>query len=586
MTYFNSKKLSILVVSFAMGGSLLTVFQNCAPTGINNSNMATNLKLSGSSLNQKNSVIPSFTNLAQAKQIDDATPNCTSPVLVGWKCSTISVVNSDGESYQVLLKWSRPNIDSIGTVVIATGGSGRGESRVDPPSKLMHDELSDLDHIRVIQIEFIDQPTATNTWGGYMSRSGGYRSAGSAFAAAIKYVVDKQIVRGSFLNYLGGSNATAIAAYAMSHLGIDQYFDRVVFQMGPFLPSLKTACDRNSKSSIFLNTPKMQEDVFNLMNAWRYGDTRRNICDDQSDDRMSMIGQRRDFPNTHIHVIIGALEEEFGYGPWMLNSNLEWFNSVSGKSKERIIRPDLAHNNSYKDMRRFLKLPPNRVAASIDPEYVDEEGSFCKDGRVVKFNCRAGAQITPPTFDTRIPWVNVGMTGGKTCFHLPTQNSCDGKNTAVAVNPPASNVPTWGPNPTTQPQIGPTVVGPAAPPTDRQPAAANSCVPSRGEFKDSSQRTIVYSCGCKAAPTTSTGWVAQADGCFHRVSKEAPVAAPVSCTYGSFVNKSQQVIEWACSCPQAPNGSGWVPQADGCFQRQADEIRHYDSGYDLGVGGE
>ncbi len=45
----------------------------------------------------------------------------------------------------------------------------------------------------------------------------------------------------------------------------------------------------------------------------------------------------------------------------MLASNLEWYNGIEAKSKSRLIRPNMAHNNSYEDMRRFLKLGPDDI---------------------------------------------------------------------------------------------------------------------------------------------------------------------------------------------------------------------------------
>lgn len=365
------------------------------------------------------SVIPEIANQALTLAMDQQTANCTVDVLIGWKCIDQNITTDEGKSYKIRVKWSRPGIESKGSVLMAVGGAGFGESRQDPPSRLVMDRLSNEDQLRIIELEFIDEPGAAAPWGGYWAHIGGYRSAGAAFNSAFTWIIRNHIVAGKFLNYLGGSNASTVAAYAMSNYGIDKYFDRVVFQMGPFLPSLQNACNPNSTSSIFLNPPDLQNKVFDLLNLWTFGDKGRSICGASEADRISILGSRRSFPTTHVHVIMGDLEERLGFGRWILASNLEWYQSISARSKERILRPEMAHNNSYKDMRRFLNLSPDQTAKA-DTDCIDSEGQFCGSGKVIRYNCRGCAQILAPTVDPLVPWVNIG--GG--CFHLPTEVAC------------------------------------------------------------------------------------------------------------------------------------------------------------------
>lgn len=521
---------------------LLFSFQNCSPKVLSSnldqastSNQTVDVgRVSSMLYTKKTSIIPQLVNVNQAQQIDKATPDCTEAVLKGWKCLVTTITNLEGQAYMVGIRWSRPNVDSTGSVIMAVGGAGVGESRNDPPSKLMMDRITEVDKLRYIEIEFLDTKSAApNNWGGYFVHAGGYRSAGSAFAAVIEFVVSQQIVRGQFLNYLGGSNGSTVAAYAMSHFGIDKYFDRVVFQMGPFLPRLSSACDPNSASSFKLNTLDQQNSVRSLIGSWRYDDVNRDVCSDMSDDRLSILGTSLNFPNTHVHVIIGGLEEFNGFGKWIFNSNLEWYNSISAKSKNRIIRAEMSHQNSYKDMRRYLKLSPSETAID-DNDYVDQETQICVSNKIIKRNCRASAQITAPTGDTRVPWASIGNN----CFELKTEISC-GSSTQI-------------------PRVV-TVVSPTP--------AAPVCQNNSGQFVDPSQRTIQYVCSCGIMPAGS-GWVAQPDGCFHRVIAEAPVVT-VACQYsaGEFINANNQKVDWACGCAKPPAGEGWVSQAGNCFHR-------------------
>lgn len=539
------KQIIGVLILILVSAPLLFSFQNCSKINSNSNIGAPTEASSGNvrAFSKKTSVIRDVANSNRAQQMDSSTPNCTAANLAGWKCLNTVVINADGDAYKVLIKWSRPNVESKATVLVGVGGAGVGESRDDPPSKLMMDKLADIDHIRVIAIEFMDPPSSSTNWGGFFVHNGAYKSAGSAFAETIKFIVDQQIVRGSYMNYLGGSNASTVAAYAMSNFGTDQYFDRVVFQMGPFIPNLKTACDPHSPSSIFINSPGQQSSVFSLINNWRYGDANHSICSDQSDDRISIIGNKTFFPNTHVHVIMGELEERLGFGPWILSSNLEWFNAISGKSKSRIIRPGIGHNNSYKDMRRYLKLDPAENPIE-DPAFVDKEGEFCADSKIIKFNCRAEAQITPPTLDPNVAWVDQGNG----CFQLKTSVSCGAQAPAPTTGSPFV--------------IGGSVSG--QPPTATQPVVNLVCTPRSGQFTDSYNRVIAYSCNCPAAPA-GAGWVKQSDGCFHRLVSEAPDVCSYS--YGQFVNESKQLIDYACGCNQAPSGSGWVSVGNNCYHR-------------------
>lgn len=366
------------------------------------------------------SVIPSLVNENLSNQRDLQSASCSDSDLAGWKCVDTTVMTDEGQSYRIRVKWSRPGVVSRGSVLIAVGGAGTGESRKDPPSKLMMDNLANLDSVRVIQLEFIDDPLAAAPWGGYWKHAGGYRSAGAAFDVSLKWIIQNSIVRGQFLNYLGGSNGSMVAAYAMSHFGADQFFDRVVFQMGPFLPSLAHACTRGSGSEFYLNAGDFLTTVFSLINLWRFGNSNQNVCENFSEDRISILGNNRNFKTTHVHVIVGALESEYGFGPWILASNLEWYNSISARTKERIVRPEMAHNNSYKDMRRYLKLGANDMPGA-DQDCIDDQGTFCAaDGKLTEFNCRGCAQILPPTANPNLGWVDVG---GR-CFHRKTTTSC------------------------------------------------------------------------------------------------------------------------------------------------------------------
>jgi hypothetical protein len=270
------------------------------------------------------------------------------------------------------------------------GGAGVGESLEDAHTKAVIDQLDEKDEIRVVALEMLDQNSSSPISGGYWIHGGGYDTLAQIFMSTLELAIKNSLFHGNFLNYLGGSNGSMLLASAMARYNADAYFDRVVFQMGPFLPNLANACDKNSRSSFHLSTPEQVKTIHDLLSRWTFKDPAKNVCTDISNDRVSLLktGLKKDYPNTIFHVIVGQKEETEGYGKWLLASNLEWFNAIKAKSKDRIIRPNMAHKNSYEDMRRFVKLSPDQT-----PDNTLEQckfGTFEKDGAEVEFHCGCG----------------------------------------------------------------------------------------------------------------------------------------------------------------------------------------------------
>lgn len=312
--------------------------------------------------------------------------DCPAASQKDWRCLKTKVTTFEGKSYNVLLKWSRPNQKSKGTVFYGSGGHGGGDMLEDQNQRLVFNEIAEKNEIRTVILEMLDKDPKFELGAGYWIHGGGYQTLAQIFMAVWETAVNKKLIHGDFTNYYGGSNGTMFLASAMARYNADVYFDRVLFMIGPFLPDLATACNKNSASSFYLNNPEKFKWVMTLLSQWNYQDQTKNVCDNLSNDRTSILkNNKKEYPNTIIHVVVGALEDTVGFGPWFNASNFEWYNSIKAKHKDRLIRPNLGHDNSYEDMLRILKLAPNEVPdRSFDQ---CKTGTKDVDGKKVEYSC-------------------------------------------------------------------------------------------------------------------------------------------------------------------------------------------------------
>ncbi len=311
---------------------------------------------------------------------------CTAASQKGWRCLKTKITTLEGKSYNILLKWSRPSQKSKGTVFYGVGGHGGGDMLEDPAQRLVFNEIAEKNQIRTVLLEMLDKDTKFDLGGGYWIHGGGYQTLSQIFMAVWEVVVNKGLIHGDFTTYYGGSNGTMLLASAMARYNADVFFDRVLFMIGPFLPDLASACDKSSASSFYLNNTEKFNWVMTLLGQWNYQDQKKSVCDNQGEDRTSILKNfKKDYPNTIIHVVVGGKEDTVGFGPWFNASNLQWYNSITAKYKDRLIRPNLGHDNSYEDMLSILKLSPNETPDKSFDQC--RSGKRNVEGKVVEFSC-------------------------------------------------------------------------------------------------------------------------------------------------------------------------------------------------------
>ncbi len=341
---------------------------------------------------------------------DKTTPDCDNPSLAGWKCLKTILTTYDGKQYNVLLKWTRPNQKSVATIFLGLGGDATYEPINDPLQRaLFTNQLGELDGIRTVSLQMIDPPPPGQEQGGYWIYGGGYHNLGQIFMAGYALAIKHNLIQGQYTNYYGGSNGTMMLASAMARYNADIFFDRVVFQAGPFLPNLKNACNKHSKSSFYRSPLDKAKFVINIMSIWSFiFPEKYDLCDPGTPDNMSLLraDSKTNYPNTIFHVVMGAKEVTDPFGQWILDSNEEWYNSITAKSKERMVRSYVGHDTSYEDARRFLKLAPNEI-----PDKGYDQCKVTKTGNKT-ISCACGsnkeADLTP-----------------EGCFSLPKDTSKD-----------------------------------------------------------------------------------------------------------------------------------------------------------------
>lgn len=322
---------------------------------------------------------PTSTPLPSPIELLGQTTSCSGSSYRGWKCLKRTLRTGEGLDYSVELRWNRDAVASVGSVVWVLGNNGKGSFREYGAGQgaAAQDQLDQLDSVRSIEIDFTDPiVNGEESSGGYWRHFGGYRSAASAYLAALEFVVGTGIAQGNFLNHVGGSNGTMVAAYALANLGAARYLNRVIFHAGPFISDVSLAC-RPDHWAGFDRSPLMKGLIQQLMGLWATGQRSQDPCA-LAQDRLSVLrsGVKR-YPQLGVHVVMGQKEETEGFGPWILDSNLEWFHSIEAAQKTRVVRADLGHEMSWGEIRSVARLgPPAPLGSPPTLAFALSEGWF------------------------------------------------------------------------------------------------------------------------------------------------------------------------------------------------------------------
>lgn len=361
------------VLFIAAGGTVLS-FQNCGQgftalnqvAGIQNSGSTDN-NGAGSGSGDSDSNGGDTGNLPPppdtSVDYDKIAAPCWDADYQGFACLQKTLTTSEGKAYRVMFRWNRLNKPSQGTVVWVLGGSGKGKWRTNfKESAPIQDEFDTTHSLRSIEVEFTDDAAVASLNDGYFIHAGGYYSAASAYMEALKFI-SLYLKKGTFLNHVGGSNGTMVAAYALSHFNAGAYLDRAIMHAGPFLPDIQDACN-NSHYAAFAKSPQQLSAIHNLLSIWAFGKEGLSPCRTLPNDRLSVLhaGTVTSYPKTALHVMMGQKEIGEGFGAWIIESNAQWYAKVQAAEKTRYVASHLGHEMDWVAVRRDARLsPPTRM---------------------------------------------------------------------------------------------------------------------------------------------------------------------------------------------------------------------------------
>lgn len=291
------------------------------------------------------------------EQLEQLQYKCTDPGYTNFNCVKKEFTTKEGLAYSVILRWNRVNSeDSVGTVVWVLGGQGSGKWRSYPGAVEIEDSFDRSQKIRSVEVDFVDEAVAEGASGGYWVHGGGYYSAALAYMEVIAYI-SANLKVGSFLNHVGGSNGTMVAAYALSHFDAGSFVDRFILHAGPFLPNFSEACDPNHFAS-FHRSPAMLGVITGFVGSWAYKDPKKNPCTlGDMNARMSVLaGAKNTYPNNGIHVVMGEKEKVDGFGPWIIESNYHWYSQVEAAEKTYQILGSIGHEMEWSSVRTYAAM--------------------------------------------------------------------------------------------------------------------------------------------------------------------------------------------------------------------------------------
>lgn len=398
-----------LTIAVAVLVATGVLFQNCAP-GFDLADPSSSSSSDSSLADFSQEII-----LSQDAAIANLTFPCAEPEYKNFNCVDKVLRTSEGRDYSVRFRWNRISsaLGSNGTVIWVLGGDGRRQWRViEPPTTATQDDFDSRLGIRSVEIEFLDDPKVPEGGAGYWVHGGGYYSASLAYFEAVKYVAANLKV-GAFMNHVGGSNGTMVAAYALSHFGVGTLVDRFVLHAGPFLASFEDACNPTHFASFSLST-NMFATIKGLMGTWSYLDPKRETCGagDLIFRNSVLSGPTMSvYPRNGLHVVMGAKEATEGFGPWILESNHQWYSLVQAAEKTRRVFPNLGHQMEWDSVRTYAPLP-KPGAMGIAPTLVFS-------------TAENGAAATQFSMDTRIYGAlrNIDAASAMSCMQLESEFS-------------------------------------------------------------------------------------------------------------------------------------------------------------------
>lgn len=167
-----------------------------------------------------------------------------------WRCAELGYRPETGSTteYHAIVRWNRHSQPVNATTFWLTGDDGRATwSEFDPVFNIRK-QLSEKDHIRSIEVQFVNKPAQKkpgDIYGGYLAQpQQGFKIPASIYHQLVTELTQHYyLTQGKWTTHVGHSNGANLIAFAMAYHQTGKFIHKAVLLNGPFLSDLGRQCE-------------------------------------------------------------------------------------------------------------------------------------------------------------------------------------------------------------------------------------------------------------------------------------------------------------------------------------------------------
>lgn len=317
-----------------------------------------------------------------------------------WQCFDLALAPIDGTVFQVRLRWNLSAQPILATVVWLAGANGDLPHAVIEPGvtgaadeRSLRERFAQDYGIRSIELQFLNARESETGLGGYWAAPRrGYLKPAQAYLATIEFLLKTEIdlIQGEWWTQVAISNGATTVAFALAYLNADELLEKTVLLSGPFLANIKRECS-DPDFVAYIGRQQERADaiaasiIWNFISAYNgWNDCRQPLQSNFQDRELLSLEAQRNFGH-ELTVITGAEDE---YGPWLLASNVYWYQRITANLQSRVVLPEVPHGLiGYDSATEALLLkhilwppgliPPGVFMLQAQHIYYSNGGAYC-----------------------------------------------------------------------------------------------------------------------------------------------------------------------------------------------------------------